>query len=189
MCKSSVHIPKWMRRSRKAFIYTPVVFNRLTRLEEDICEIQSIFQQSMELLETVLAGKADHSESYLDDTKVQSRNTRKLEGDPGNLQDRAGQVEAENAKLKAQLSTYVAEICLLKKNAKTHLRHLSGNCRPCVMPKPSHQLMLNQTHQMMPKPARLPSPSPNHLPASPANLLSPRGNLTYRAPLPVLSVP
>ena len=111
-----------------------MVFSRLTGLEEDICEIQSIFQQSMELLETVSAGKADHSKSYLEDTKVQSRNTRKLEGDPGDLPDRVGQVEAENAKLNAQLSTYVAEIRLLKKNAKSRdtSRQLSNQRHICV---------------------------------------------------------
>ena len=76
--------------------------------------------QKKELFEKLLERKAD--KSLVEDAEVQIRNTikgdiqDKLENDPGNLQDRVGQLEAENVKLNAQLSTYIAEVRLFKKN-------------------------------------------------------------------------
>lgn len=83
-----------------------------------------MLHQSKELFEKLLERKA--AKSLVEDAKVQIRNTTKgdiqdkLESDPGNLQDRVGQLEAENAKLKAYLSTYIAEVRLLKKKKKKH---------------------------------------------------------------------
>ena len=121
-----LHPSGWELRARKTFICTPIVglLNRLTQLEEDISELHNMLHQSKELFEKLLERKA--AKSLVEDAKVQIRNTTKgdiqdkLESDPGNLQDRVGQLEAENAKLKAYLSTYIAEVRLLKKKKKKH---------------------------------------------------------------------